>query len=286
MSTNKKETCSVCGHVRAVNKRTDEGNALCSSCYQKQRKAKCSMCGKISTIQTRKNGEPVCPSCYQDAFRPRERCYICDKIKIVAVRTTDNQPICLWCSRQQQHSDCCSMCWEWRPINKIVDNQPVCGRCYMRTYQAPERICGKCGRMAKTCKWNNDHPLCSACYCALPEVVTRRFNARTKYRGCRDLAGEVSTSEWLSLMQSTDWTCFYCGTSISKVGNRSVDHIIPISCGGRHSLVNLVPSCRICNASKNDRSFAEWIWGRPDVLRLMGWDRLGRILSAIDGGVR
>lgn len=43
--------------------------------------------------------------------------------------------------------------------------------------------------------------------------------------------------------------CFHCG-SHDRI---EADHIIPLARGGRHSIGNLLPLCRICNAKKSDR---------------------------------
>lgn len=48
--------------------------------------------------------------------------------------------------------------------------------------------------------------------------------------------------------------CFYCG----GVDRIEADHIIPVIKGGRHSIGNLVPACRWCNASKGYRLLADW----------------------------
>lgn len=48
--------------------------------------------------------------------------------------------------------------------------------------------------------------------------------------------------------------CFYCGSS-SRI---EADHIIPVSRGGRHSIGNLLPACRSCNATKGNRTITEW----------------------------
>ena len=39
--------------------------------------------------------------------------------------------------------------------------------------------------------------------------------------------------------------CHYCGDIAT-----TVDHIVPYSIGGRHSIINTVPACRPCNESK------------------------------------
>lgn len=48
--------------------------------------------------------------------------------------------------------------------------------------------------------------------------------------------------------------CFYCGSN----QNIQIDHVVPISKGGKHSIGNIVPACRSCNASKCDKYLIEW----------------------------
>lgn len=48
--------------------------------------------------------------------------------------------------------------------------------------------------------------------------------------------------------------CFICGSK----ENIHIDHIIPISRGGRHSIGNLQPLCKKCNFSKGSKLFYEW----------------------------
>jgi len=48
--------------------------------------------------------------------------------------------------------------------------------------------------------------------------------------------------------------CVNCGTH----ENISLDHIIPISRGGRHSVGNLQAMCRSCNSSKRDKLMVEF----------------------------
>lgn len=48
--------------------------------------------------------------------------------------------------------------------------------------------------------------------------------------------------------------CIHCGAT----ENTTMDHLIPVSRGGRHSIGNLVPMCKSCNSSKGKRLYAEW----------------------------
>lgn len=67
-------------------------------------------------------------------------------------------------------------------------------------------------------------------------------------------------------------TCPYCLTKITPE-TAHLDHIIPLSRGGIHGLVNVVPCCGTCNVRKNAKPFGEWVAmlderGRTSALRL------------------
>jgi len=48
--------------------------------------------------------------------------------------------------------------------------------------------------------------------------------------------------------------CFYCGSNESI----QLDHVVPLSRGGNHSIGNLVPACASCNNQKNKWFITEW----------------------------
>ena len=48
--------------------------------------------------------------------------------------------------------------------------------------------------------------------------------------------------------------CWYCGDQMHPFRTFSVDHIEPVSQGGKTEEGNLVPCCRWCNVSKSNRS--------------------------------
>lgn len=51
--------------------------------------------------------------------------------------------------------------------------------------------------------------------------------------------------------------CAYCG-KYPKVGQRHVDHVIPLSRGGSHSADNLLIACGSCNLAKHAMTAAEY----------------------------
>jgi len=58
----------------------------------------------------------------------------------------------------------------------------------------------------------------------------------------------------LEIKKLQESSCFYCGLSGGEV-----DHVIPLSRGGTHSIGNLVGACRSCNSSKNNNLIMEWV---------------------------
>ena len=52
--------------------------------------------------------------------------------------------------------------------------------------------------------------------------------------------------------------CFYCG----QLGRLTIEHLIPVSRGGRDSIGNYVLACHSCNASKGNRTVMEYRLGR------------------------
>jgi 5-methylcytosine-specific restriction endonuclease McrA len=48
------------------------------------------------------------------------------------------------------------------------------------------------------------------------------------------------------------YLCAYCGVAFSEA-ELTVEHIVPVSRGGRHGWTNVVTSCRACNTRKGSR---------------------------------
>lgn len=77
-------------------------------------------------------------------------------------------------------------------------------------------------------------------------------NARRK---ARYTAGDVTLDTWRAVIAMHDGCCVYCG----ERARMTMDHIVPLSRGGEHSLSNLVPACGSCNSSKGAKLLHEWL---------------------------
>ncbi len=61
--------------------------------------------------------------------------------------------------------------------------------------------------------------------------------------------GNLNVKEWLLIKKKYGNKCLACGVSEEKVAI-TLDHIIPIIHGGRHSIDNVQPLCKSCNSKK------------------------------------
>ena len=72
----------------------------------------------------------------------------------------------------------------------------------------------------------------------------------------REKARELRKSRWWqNLIQRT--SCYYCQTELCAT-SASMDHVVPLSQGGRSTPGNVVPACKACNTKKRDLTAVEW----------------------------
>jgi len=76
--------------------------------------------------------------------------------------------------------------------------------------------------------------------------------------GCTD----VSAADLREIKQQP---CLACGTRESI----TIEHLVPLARGGRHSIGNLAPLCKSCNSSKGSMLWIEWKYSnRPRALEV------------------
>lgn len=91
---------------------------------------------------------------------------------------------------------------------------------------------------------------------SLREGRALRIEHAHRYRTRRRAAASpgVTERDWKRLVARYGGCCAYCGTP----GGTSVDHVVPLSRGGRHSIGNVLPACKPCNSSKGNRLLIDW----------------------------
>jgi 5-methylcytosine-specific restriction endonuclease McrA len=79
--------------------------------------------------------------------------------------------------------------------------------------------------------------------------VTSRYRAKKKLATIQNF----SHQELMQRMSVFGFQCAYCSGPFEEI-----DHLIPLSKGGKHCLSNLRPSCKPCNNKKSNKMPAVW----------------------------
>ena len=88
-----------------------------------------------------------------------------------------------------------------------------------------------------------------------PEYRERKRREVSKWRQrLNSTTYDYDDNDWIEALIFFNKKCCYCGaeTELER------DHFIPLSKGGPFIKGNIVPACRSCNASKQDKLFEEW----------------------------
>ena len=112
-------------------------------------------------------------------------------------------------------------------------------------------------------------------------TVGRSRRARAAVRRTRRLGRvlhDLTDAQWAALTAA--WGgCAYCGTTDVPLQR---DCILPIARGGRYTLVNVVPACGSCNASKCSDEVTGWLRRKrlDERTFLMRHLEIGRLLTS------
>ncbi|MFB7663972.1 HNH endonuclease [Kitasatospora sp. NPDC056138] len=238
--------CADCGH-------SFTGKDLkCWQCRKIERD--CWGCGETFTgatnyCDTCRNSERMCTGCGVAFTGKRSRCNRCQNEDRECAgcgrefRSAGNR-LCSGCrAKDRECPDCGRIFW---------GNRTICPGC-----EATDRVCVECSspfwgrdRRCGPCKWHS----------VPPEIRTNRSRAYYNARRARILGTEardrVTEAEYSEIRAGGQ--CVYCDR---PAADGDVDHIRPLTRGGRHEVANLVLACINCNRSKNNSLLVRW---RPD----------------------
>lgn len=84
-----------------------------------------------------------------------------------------------------------------------------------------------------------------------PEKALQIARAASKTRRARKIAAPINdftAAQWEEMKNAFNHRCAYCHKKCERL---TQDHITPLSEGGSHTVSNIVPACRSCNAKKH-----------------------------------
>lgn len=84
--------------------------------------------------------------------------------------------------------------------------------------------------------------------------IVYQANRRARKRSNPGSIG-VTDGEWQSIKKQYGFRCVYCGLLTEDL---TMDHVIPVTKGGRHAAANILPACKPCNSSKNALLLVQW----------------------------
>lgn len=85
------------------------------------------------------------------------------------------------------------------------------------------------------------------------KISSRASSSKRRNASLDNADGTITKHSLDTLLQIQDNQCFYCKKDLNLLTDKEVhlDHYIPISKGGAHSITNVVWSCSSCNLQKS-----------------------------------
>ena len=75
----------------------------------------------------------------------------------------------------------------------------------------------------------------------------------------RSKARELRKSRWWINKISHNCKCYYCDKDLEK-SEVTMDHVVPVSKGGKSTKNNVVPCCKECNNQKKHLGPVDWVF--------------------------
>jgi len=262
--TNATRACDRCGaDISAL-----RGNARrCKTCPQREPLGPipdrpCEIC---ETIYTPKRRDSVCCSRACNGLRYN---------RLYAARIKDAEPerTCPGCETtfkawRSDQIHCTPECGNRRraKLNRTpVDLSPrPCVRCstVFTPKQSTSVFCSRlCSRRVSYRRHRERRIAAAAAWARANPEMRRAITAQYKAarRGWEQLNPDsvgIAPREWRKLVRRYPHQCAYCG---GNDGGIHMDHVVPLSRGGRHAIGNVLPACQACNLSKGAKLVAEW----------------------------
>ena len=184
---------------------------------------------------------------------------------------------CLFCQKQfvaktNQRKFCSLNCikYNWRKVNRekdLASRRDYNKRRWQKVKpQLIEKKCEYCNKIFTSSRKNyqrfcSSH--CRNCYNIKkrkrlkPEVVKKEKTFRVMARRFRIKAngGKFTLREWEKMKDDYNHACNFCHKFEPEI-KLTIDHIIPLTKGGKHDASNIQPLCMDCNVKKGTKLIA------------------------------
>lgn len=126
----------------------------------------------------------------------------------------------------------------------------------------------------KAKEWQKNNPELLRAYC-------QQYRARKKR-----LPATLTLNQWRACKEVFNHSCAYCGKPSKRLQQ---EHFIAVTIGGNYTINNIIPACKSCNSSKQDRDFFDWYPKQPfyskrreaKILKYLNYDKEGKQQASI-----
>lgn len=127
---------------------------------------------------------------------------------------------------------------------------------WLKSARKQQKQCRQCGTWMMIAE-SRGKSYCESC--AVERVIATDKACRAKRRARKRTNGPYETIRHTEVFTRDGWTCHICGRLVNRYAAvphsraPTIDHVIPLSKGGTHTLSNVKCACFICNARKTDK---------------------------------
>jgi 5-methylcytosine-specific restriction endonuclease McrA len=188
----------------------------------------------------------------QEEPKTEKKCTICKQVKLISEFYKDAQ-------RGDGLTTKCKSChaklvknWQIKNSERFSDANKRWKREHKKeraehakklAHKYPERVHANAKRSRER------HPEASRNWRKNNKDKIRNYTATRKARLAGN-GGNLTVEEWNAILDFYDHKCLCCGRGDVKL---TIDHVIPIFHGGKHSADNVQPLCGSCNSRKKDK---------------------------------
>lgn len=84
----------------------------------------------------------------------------------------------------------------------------------------------------------------------------QRAKGQSREARKRGLPHDFTVNDWIIALEYFEYRCAYCGNETREMEQ---EHFIPLSKGGGYTPGNIIPVCKSCNASRQNKDIVQWL---------------------------
>jgi 5-methylcytosine-specific restriction endonuclease McrA len=226
--------------------------------------ALCLSCGKHLPVnqyhKSRENLKSICKNCHRDRYKDYRSAAKKAASELVKKRKEEKENQILKCERCGQAKK--RRDWPRLPSSNVLTKFCCLSGRIKENRELKEKNlkrCSICDEVKKLSQFNKNAGKCKPCLAAYSTSYASRARRQDQISKTDDGTLDAKTK---SSLFSNAKKCPICSSSMSW-DDKQLDHIIPLSKNGTHSLSNVIVICRACNAQKRAKNLEQWLSDLP-----------------------